>query len=127
MEMDQCLLESLPLGQRQRLVRRMRCDQVRAYYERERALQKQQCQLHGNGTASATATAGVAAASAGAVGTPAAAISAKARGTGNRKKQRVTFPLANVIQDAVVRHDDKEGEALATLVGMWVKVTVMCL
>ncbi|XP_073470585.1 unconventional myosin-XVI isoform X1 [Aquarana catesbeiana] len=41
MEIDQCLLESLPLGQRQRLVRRMRCDQIKAYYEREKALQKQ--------------------------------------------------------------------------------------
>ncbi|XP_063809250.1 unconventional myosin-XVI isoform X2 [Pseudophryne corroboree] len=41
MEIDQCLLESLPLGQRQRLVRRMRCDQLKAYYEREKALQKQ--------------------------------------------------------------------------------------
>uniref|UniRef100_A0A8C5LKW9 Myosin XVI n=2 Tax=Leptobrachium leishanense TaxID=445787 RepID=A0A8C5LKW9_9ANUR len=42
MEIDQCLLESLPLGQRQRLVRRMRCDQIKAYYEREKALQKQE-------------------------------------------------------------------------------------
>ncbi|CAH2223536.1 unconventional myosin-XVI isoform X2 [Pelobates cultripes] len=42
MEIDQCLLESLPLGQRQRLVRRMRSDQIKAYYERERALQKQE-------------------------------------------------------------------------------------
>ncbi|XP_062389635.1 unconventional myosin-XVI [Sardina pilchardus] len=75
MEIDQCLLESLPLGQRQRLVRRMRCDQVRAYYERERALQKQQCQLHGAAAGS---------------------------------KQHVNFPLASVIQDAVMRHDDKE-------------------
>ncbi|XP_075056101.1 unconventional myosin-XVI [Mixophyes fleayi] len=41
MEIDQCLLETLPLGQRQRLVRRMRCDQIKAYYEREKALQKQ--------------------------------------------------------------------------------------
>ncbi|KAL4656976.1 unconventional myosin-XVI isoform X1 [Arapaima gigas] len=41
MEIDQCLLESLPLGQRLRLVRRMRCDQVQAYCERERALQRQ--------------------------------------------------------------------------------------
>ncbi|KAM4699021.1 unconventional myosin-XVI [Discoglossus pictus] len=41
MEIDQCLLESLPLGQRQRLVRRMRCEQIKAYYEREKALQKQ--------------------------------------------------------------------------------------
>ncbi|XP_044141494.1 unconventional myosin-XVI [Bufo gargarizans] len=41
MEIDQCLLESLPLGQRQRLVRRMRCEQIKVYYEREKALQKQ--------------------------------------------------------------------------------------
>ncbi|XP_053311241.1 unconventional myosin-XVI [Spea bombifrons] len=41
MEIDQCLLESLPLGQRQRLVKRMRCDQIKAYYDREKALQKQ--------------------------------------------------------------------------------------
>ncbi|XP_069492667.1 unconventional myosin-XVI isoform X2 [Ambystoma mexicanum] len=41
MEIDQCLLESLPLGQRQRLVKRMRCDQLKAYYEREKALHKQ--------------------------------------------------------------------------------------
>ncbi|KAG8452096.1 hypothetical protein GDO86_004041 [Hymenochirus boettgeri] len=41
MEINQCLLESLPLGQRQRLVRRMRCDQIKAYYEREKTLQKQ--------------------------------------------------------------------------------------
>uniref|UniRef100_A0A4W4GS45 Myosin motor domain-containing protein n=1 Tax=Electrophorus electricus TaxID=8005 RepID=A0A4W4GS45_ELEEL len=38
MEIDQCLLDSLPSGQRQWLVRRVRCDQLRAYYERERAL-----------------------------------------------------------------------------------------
>nr|XP_048710925.1 unconventional myosin-XVI isoform X7 [Caretta caretta] len=42
MEIDQCLLESLPLGQRQRLVKRMRCDQIKAYYEREKAFQKQE-------------------------------------------------------------------------------------
>ncbi|MEE6470717.1 hypothetical protein FKM82_009041 [Ascaphus truei] len=42
MEIDQCLLESLPLGQRQRLVRRMRCDQIKAYYEHEKVLQKQE-------------------------------------------------------------------------------------
>ena len=99
MEIDQCLLESLPLGQRQRLVRRMRCDQIRAYYERERALQKQQCQLHGTGGGAAVATAA----------TPSATASAKARGAGHRKKQRVTFPAASVIQDAIMRHDDKEG------------------
>ncbi|KAK1797576.1 hypothetical protein P4O66_000768 [Electrophorus voltai] len=38
MEIDQCLLDSLPSGQRQWLVRRVRCDQLRAYYERERVL-----------------------------------------------------------------------------------------
>uniref|UniRef100_A0A673UDP9 Unconventional myosin-XVI n=1 Tax=Suricata suricatta TaxID=37032 RepID=A0A673UDP9_SURSU len=42
MEIDQCLLESLPLGQRQRLVKRMRCEQIKAYYEREKAFQKQE-------------------------------------------------------------------------------------
>jgi hypothetical protein len=42
MEIDQCLLESLPLGQRQRLVKRMRGEQVKAYYEREQALQRQE-------------------------------------------------------------------------------------
>nr|XP_023990704.1 unconventional myosin-XVI-like isoform X1 [Salvelinus alpinus] len=40
MEIDQCLLESLPFGQRQRLVRRMRCDQIRSTNEREKTLQK---------------------------------------------------------------------------------------
>ncbi|XP_069746723.1 unconventional myosin-XVI [Narcine bancroftii] len=39
MEIDQCLLESLPSGQRQQLVKRMRCDQVKAYYEREKVQQ----------------------------------------------------------------------------------------
>ncbi|XP_051565407.1 unconventional myosin-XVI-like isoform X1 [Myxocyprinus asiaticus] len=75
MEIDQCLLESLPLGQRQRLVRRMRCEQVRVYYERERTLQKQSF--------------------------------AKPRST-HRKKQRIRFLLSDVIQDAIIRHDDKE-------------------
>ncbi|XP_055464442.1 unconventional myosin-XVI isoform X2 [Psammomys obesus] len=42
MEIDQCLLESLPLGQRQRLVKRMRCEQIKAYYEREKVFQKQE-------------------------------------------------------------------------------------
>lgn len=76
MEIDQCLLESLPLGQRQRLVRRMRCEQIKAYYDRERALQKQEGFLkrlrHG-------------------------------------KSRKVRFSLAEVMQDAIVRHDDKEG------------------
>lgn len=78
MEIDQCLLESLPIGQRQRLVRRMRCDQIRAYYEREKSLQRQQ--------------------------------GAKVRAPPtHRKKHRVHFGLADVIQDAIIRHDDKEG------------------
>lgn len=76
MEIDQCLLESLPLGQRQRLVRRMRCEQLRVYYERERTLQKQSFP--------------------------------KPRST-NRKKQRISFTLSDVIQDTIIRHDDKEG------------------
>ncbi|KAJ8351475.1 hypothetical protein SKAU_G00229510, partial [Synaphobranchus kaupii] len=75
MEIDQCLLDSLPVGQRQRLVRRMRCDQIRAYYERERALQKQ------------------------------AGPGARPR---PRKKHRIRFGPSDIIQDAVVRHDDKE-------------------
>ncbi|XP_035266234.1 unconventional myosin-XVI isoform X2 [Anguilla anguilla] len=75
MEIDQCLLDSLPVGQRQRLVRRMRCDQIRAYYERERALQKQ------------------------------AGPGARPR---PRKKHKVRFGVSDVIQDAIVRHDDKE-------------------
>uniref|UniRef100_A0A8C9RQH2 Myosin XVI n=1 Tax=Scleropages formosus TaxID=113540 RepID=A0A8C9RQH2_SCLFO len=37
MEIDQCLLESLSPSQRQRLVKRLRSDQVRAYYEREKS------------------------------------------------------------------------------------------
>ena len=76
MEIDQCLLESLPLGQRQRLVKRMRCEQVKAYYEREKAFQKQEGLLkklkHG-------------------------------------KNQKVHFNLADMIQDAIIHHDDKEG------------------
>ncbi|XP_057192130.1 unconventional myosin-XVI isoform X1 [Triplophysa rosa] len=75
MEIDQCLLESLPLGQRQRLVRRMRCEQLRLYYERERTLQKQSLP--------------------------------KPRSF-YRKKQRVSFMPPEVIQDAIIRHDDKE-------------------
>nr|KAF6460741.1 myosin XVI [Molossus molossus] len=75
MEIDQCLLETLPLGQRQRLVKRMRCEQVKAYYEREKAFQKQEGVLkklkHG-------------------------------------KKQKVHFNLADMIQDAIIHHDDKE-------------------
>ncbi|XP_049450577.1 unconventional myosin-XVI isoform X3 [Epinephelus fuscoguttatus] len=78
MEIDQCLLESLPIGQRQRLVRRMRCDQIRAYYEREKSLQRQQGGVK--------------------VRAPPA----------HRKKHRVRFGLADVIQDAIIRHDDKE-------------------
>ncbi|XP_039082589.1 unconventional myosin-XVI [Hyaena hyaena] len=75
MEIDQCLLESLPLGQRQRLVKRMRCEQIKAYYEREKAFQKQEGFLkklkHG-------------------------------------KHQKVHFNLADMIQDAIIHHDDKE-------------------
>ncbi|XP_051938387.1 unconventional myosin-XVI [Hippocampus zosterae] len=74
MEIDQCLLESLPIGQRQRLVKRMRCDQIRAYYEREKSLQQRQqggVKVH-------------------------------------RKKQQVRFSLADVLQDAIIRYDDKE-------------------
>ncbi|XP_069010138.1 unconventional myosin-XVI isoform X2 [Embiotoca jacksoni] len=78
MEIDQCLLESLPIGQRQRLVRRMRCDQIRAYYEREKSLQRQQ-----------------------------GGIKVRAPPT-HRKKHRVRFSLADVIQDAIIHHDDKE-------------------
>lgn len=79
MEIDQCLLESLPIGQRQRLVRRMRCDQIRAYYEREKSLQRQQGGVK--------------------VRAPPA----------HHKKQRVRFSLTDVIQDAIIRRDDKEG------------------
>ncbi|XP_032385012.1 unconventional myosin-XVI isoform X3 [Etheostoma spectabile] len=78
MEIDQCLLESLPIGQRQRLVRRMRCDQIRAYYEREKSLQRQQSGLKVRAPPS------------------------------HRKKHRVHFSLADIIQDAIIRHDDKE-------------------
>lgn len=95
MEIDQCLLESLPIGQRQRLVRRMRCDQVRAYYERERSLQRQQ------GTT-------------------------KAPPVGHRKKRRVRFGLADVIQDAIIRHDDKEGACVCAYVCVVCVCTVNC-
>ncbi|CAL8322458.1 unnamed protein product [Merluccius merluccius] len=82
MEIDQCMLESLPLGQRQRLVRRMRCDQIRAYYEREKSLQRQP------GGARPRAP------------------------PGHRKKHRVRFGPHDIIQDAIIRHDDKEGARL---------------
>ncbi|XP_068602409.1 unconventional myosin-XVI [Brachionichthys hirsutus] len=78
MEIDQCLLESMPIGQRQRLVRRMRCDQIRAYYEREKSLQ---CQPGG--------------------------IKSRAPPI-HRKKRRARFGLTDVMQDAIIRHDDKE-------------------
>ncbi|XP_006894682.1 PREDICTED: unconventional myosin-XVI-like [Elephantulus edwardii] len=75
MEIDQCLLESLPLGQRQRLVKRMRCEQIKAYYEREKAFQKQEGLLkklkHG-------------------------------------KNQKVHFNLGDMLQDAIIHHNDKE-------------------
>lgn len=79
MEIDQCLLESLPIGQRQRLVRRMRCDQIRAYDEREKNFQRQQ-----------------------------GGIKIRAPSTHGRKR-RVRFRLAEVLQDAIIRRDDKEG------------------
>uniref|UniRef100_A0A8D2AT79 Unconventional myosin-XVI n=1 Tax=Sciurus vulgaris TaxID=55149 RepID=A0A8D2AT79_SCIVU len=75
MEIDQCLLESLPLGQRQRLVKRMRCEQIKAYYEREKAFQKQEGFL---------------------------------RRLRHGKHQRVRFNLADMIQDAIIHHNDKE-------------------
>ncbi|XP_034549269.1 unconventional myosin-XVI isoform X3 [Notolabrus celidotus] len=78
MEIDQCLLESLPIGQRQRLVRRMRCDQIRAYYEREKSLQRQQ-----------------------------GGVKVRPPST-LRRKARVRFSQADIIQDAIIRHDDKE-------------------
>ncbi|XP_064166257.1 unconventional myosin-XVI-like isoform X3 [Anguilla rostrata] len=70
MEIEQCLLDSLPLGQRQRLVRRMRCDQIRAYYQREQAL-----------------------------------LRPRPKRGGERK---VRFGLADALQDAIARHDDRE-------------------
>uniref|UniRef100_UPI00398F53AA unconventional myosin-XVI n=1 Tax=Pristiophorus japonicus TaxID=55135 RepID=UPI00398F53AA len=75
MEIDQCLLESLPLGQRQRLVKRMRCDQIKAYYEREKLLQKQDGFKHKHK---------------------------------HGKKNRVHFFSSDMIQEAIIRHDDKE-------------------
>ncbi|XP_061082847.1 unconventional myosin-XVI-like [Conger conger] len=70
MEIEQCLLDSLPLGQRQRLVRRMRCDQIRAYYEREQALPRPRPK----------------------------------RG----RSRRVRFGPDRALQDAILRHDDRE-------------------
>uniref|UniRef100_A0A8C5GII5 Myosin motor domain-containing protein n=1 Tax=Gouania willdenowi TaxID=441366 RepID=A0A8C5GII5_GOUWI len=78
MEIDQCLLESLPIGQRQRVVRRMRCDQIRTYYEREKSLQHQQGGIKVRAAAS------------------------------HRKKPHVRFSLTDVLRDAIIRHDDKE-------------------
>ncbi|XP_035030371.2 unconventional myosin-XVI isoform X1 [Hippoglossus stenolepis] len=78
MEIDQCLLESLPIGQRQRLVRRMRCDQIRAYYEREKSIQRQP-----------------------------GAIKVRSWST-HRKNYHVRFSPTDVLQDAIIRHDDKE-------------------
>ncbi|CAO2611386.1 Unconventional myosin-XVI [Lemmus lemmus] len=75
MEIDQCLLESLPLGQRQRLVKRMRCEQIKAYYEREKVFRKQEGLL---------------------------------KRTKPGKSQRVRFSLADMIQDAIIHHHDKE-------------------
>ncbi|XP_034376254.2 unconventional myosin-XVI isoform X1 [Arvicanthis niloticus] len=75
MEIDQCLLESLPLGQRQRLVKRMRCEQIKAYYEREKVLQKQEGLL---------------------------------KRIKPGKSQKVRFSLADMIQDAIIHHHDKE-------------------
>ncbi|KAJ8013191.1 hypothetical protein DPEC_G00050710 [Dallia pectoralis] len=79
MEIDQCLLESLPFGQRQRLVRRMRCDQIRAYYEREKTLQR-----------------------------PGGGVKVNAPPTSDRRKHCVRFGLGDILQDAIIRHDDKE-------------------
>lgn len=78
MEIDQCLLESLPIGQRQRLVRRMRCDQIKAYYEREKSLQRQQ-------------------------GANKARVPSN-----HKKKHRIRFGLNDILHDAIIRHDDKE-------------------
>ncbi|XP_006639319.2 unconventional myosin-XVI isoform X1 [Lepisosteus oculatus] len=75
MEIDQCLLESLPLGQRQRLVKRMRCDQIKAYYEREKTLQKH--------------------------------VGHKPM-IKQRKKCKIHFGLSDIIQDAIIHHNDKE-------------------
>ncbi|CAL9690096.1 unnamed protein product [Knipowitschia caucasica] len=78
MEIDQCLLESLPIGQRQRLVRRMRCDQIKAYYEREKNSQRQP------------------------------GPSRVRLLPDHKKKGRVRFGLADILQDAIIRHDDKD-------------------
>uniref|UniRef100_A0A6I8NSX8 Myosin XVI n=1 Tax=Ornithorhynchus anatinus TaxID=9258 RepID=A0A6I8NSX8_ORNAN len=75
MEIDQYLLESLPLGQRQRLVKRIRCDQIKAYYEREKAFRKQEGGL---------------------------------KRLKRAKKHRVHFTLSDMIQDAIIHHNDKE-------------------
>ncbi|XP_038618067.1 unconventional myosin-XVI isoform X2 [Tachyglossus aculeatus] len=75
MEIDQYLLESLPLGQRQRLVKRIRCDQIKAYYEREKAFRKQEGGL---------------------------------KRLKRAKKHRVHFMLSDMIQDAIIHHNDKE-------------------
>ncbi|XP_030669541.1 unconventional myosin-XVI [Nomascus leucogenys] len=75
MEIDQCLLESLPLGQRQRLVKRMRCEQIKAYYEREKAFQKQEGFL---------------------------------KRLKHAKNPKVHFNLTDMIQDAIIHHNDKE-------------------
>ncbi|XP_051881505.1 unconventional myosin-XVI [Pristis pectinata] len=72
MEIDQCLLESLPTGQRQQLVKRMRCDQIKAYYEREKLRQQ-------------------------------AGFKHK-----HSKKRSVHFSATDMIQEAIIRHDDKE-------------------
>ncbi|KAM3608182.1 uncharacterized protein V6R79_020540 [Siganus canaliculatus] len=56
----------------------MRCDQVRAYYEREKNLQRQQGGMKVRAPPSL------------------------------RKKPRVHFSKADIIQDAIIRHDDKE-------------------
>ncbi|XP_061735172.1 unconventional myosin-XVI isoform X3 [Nerophis ophidion] len=80
MEIDQCLLESLPIGQRQRVVRRMRCDQIRAYYEREKGPQQRQQ----------------------------GGVKVRRVPSGHREKQQVRFGLADNLQDAIIRHDDKE-------------------
>uniref|UniRef100_A0A8C4X6F9 Myosin motor domain-containing protein n=1 Tax=Erpetoichthys calabaricus TaxID=27687 RepID=A0A8C4X6F9_ERPCA len=75
MEIDQCLLESLPLGQRQRLLKRMRLEQVKAYHEREKTLNKHS--------------------------------GLKGKGKHNRK-HRVHFGPSEMIQDAIINHNDKE-------------------
>lgn len=96
MEIDQCLLESLPIGQRQRLVRRMRCDQIRAYYEREKSLQRQQGSVKVRALPS------------------------------HRKKHRVQFNLTDVIQDAIIRNDDKEGVYMNACLRLRTSQNVVC-